>query len=174
MSMTLISKYTVSTTTEATVVFSNIPQTHTDLVIFASARTPRAAVNDGFTINVNSGVTVVAKRTYAVVGSSTPVDASGGIIANASSSTSNLFSNSEIYIGDYAGSDHKPFIVNAVVENNAAQALLSWIGGSFSTLSPITSITLDAESDPYFTIGSTFALYGITAGSDGVTSVTGV
>lgn len=174
MSMTLIQKRTVDNTTTATVVFSVIPQTYTDLVLFASARTPRPATNDAFTINVNSGVTVVAKRTYANIGAGLVVDTNSGLLINGNSSTSGVFSNVEIYIGDYAGGDHKPFIFNGVVENNAQQAFPFWGGGSFSTLSPITSITLDAETDPYFTIGSTFALYGITAGSDGVTSVTGV
>jgi hypothetical protein len=171
MSMTFIDFHEVTSGTEATVTFSNIPQEHTDLVVFVAARTPRAATNDGILMTVNGGGSSVAKLTYANVGAGVTVASSTAFLINANSSTSGAFSNVEIYIGDYAGEDHKPYIINGVVENNAQQAFPHWSGGSFSTTSAISSITFDAEVDAYFSIGSKFYLYGITAGSDGTTTV---
>lgn len=172
MSMTFIASHTVTSSTEATVVFSSIPGTHTDLVAFISARTPRAAANDAVRLTVNSGVAPVAKRTYANVGAGNTVDTGAEPLINGNTSTANAYSNAELYIGDYAGEDHKPYIVNGTVENNATQAFVYWMGGSFPTGSAITSITFDADVSAYFSVGSKFYLYAITAGPDSGGNVT--
>lgn len=169
--MTLINSYEVTGSTEANVEFTSIPNTFTDLVVYASVRTPRSAVNDAMFFVVNGSVNSTSKRTYANVGASTPVDTGNTILVNGNTSTAGAFANIEIYIGDYAGDDGKPYIASTVAENNAQQALLSWMGGSYNTTA-ITSIKFYAEVATYFSVGCKFYLYGISAGSDGSTTVT--
>ena len=80
---------------------------------------------------------------------------------NAVSSTSDTFSNDEIYIPSYAVAQNKIISVFNVLENNSTTNY--WINadaGLLSNTAAITSITITASGSS-FVSGSSFYLYGI-------------
>jgi hypothetical protein len=175
MSMTLIATQTL-TSTAASITFSSIPQTFTDLQLVISARTGRAvdpddAVSVKFNSNTSGYTNRILQGNGSVASSSTGFFGQGFYLAtaNGAGSTSNTFGNSSVYIPNYAGSTNKSVSSDNVVENNATQAPINLIAGLWSNTSAITSITCDNFSVTNFAIGSTFALYGILRGSGGAT-----
>ena len=86
--------------------------------------------------------------------------------------TANTFGSIDIYIPNFASSDHKSLSAEAVVENNATSVATGITAGLWSNTDAITSITLIGQTGTTdLKVGSTFTLYGITAGSDGTTTV---
>ena len=79
--------------------------------------------------------------------------------------TSNTFSNGEIYIPSYVANQSKPFSVLAATENNAAAALTSTAANLWKTNSPVTSVTLQALFGS-MVAGSSFYLYGVFNGPE--------
>ena len=85
---------------------------------------------------------------------------------NKSTYTANTFGNSVIYIANYAGSTYKSFSKDSITENNATAADQGVGAGLWSNTAAITSLSLTVTSN--MVAGSTFSLYGITKGSDGI------
>ena len=161
---TLISSQVLASSA-STVTFSSIPATYTDLVIRASIRTDRAAVEDWLFIKFNG---VTTNRSYTRLTGSGSAVASGrsttGIVlgeTNAATSTSNTFSNQEIYIPSYTASQNKPMSGIGMQEDNAAAAYMMASAGLWSSTAAITEINLYPETGPNFVTGSSFYLYGI-------------
>lgn len=159
----------------ASITFSSIPQTFTDLYIVYSTRGNRVSAVDWMQFNINNqGVnTNITTRFLAGDGSNdstgTAANQAGGPIT-AASSTANTFSNTGVYIPNYRSSANKAFIVDAVSENSGTVAV-QFIGiVLWSQTAAITSIEVDPLNDD-FEQYSTATLYGITAGSDGTTTV---
>lgn len=164
---------TVLTGTQATITFSSIPSTYTDLVLLISGRGDGTS-DSGLQpdIKFNNSATSDYSRTrlegYANAGASaaasdnsTGSSAFGGIaLPNAgASSTSNTFGSIEIYIPNYAGSTNKIASITAVREVNAT----TWynvraIAGLRSNTAAVTEINITGSS---FVSGSRFDLYGI-------------
>jgi hypothetical protein len=151
----------------ASITFSNIPQTYTDLVIKASARTTRAAVEDGMGLYFNSDTSSYTWRTLFGTGSSvSSVTQAVGYgttwvsRVDGNNATSNTFANVEIYIPNYIFSNLKPYNVDGVTENNATEAYSNLTAPLFSSTAAITSATLVGGNAP-FAQYSTFTLYGV-------------
>lgn len=155
----------------ASVTFSNIPQTYTDLVIKTSVRstgTGGSGFDDYLNIRLNSdsGTNYAEKYLQGYAGSV----ASGGsssrnkILAgfgNGSSSTSNTFSSNEIYIPNYVGSNNKSASIDGVLENNdTSNYVLRLIAPVWNNTSAITSINLFLDGGNIAQY-STFTLYGV-------------
>ena len=167
--MKLIAKQTLSTTA-ATVTFSSIPGTATDLVLVYSARTNRSAVSSDIYLQFN-GITTATysfRRIYGV-GTSAGSDSltnnsSGGLCgwATGANATASTFGNSQIYIPNYAGSTAKSFSAEGVTENNATDSRIAAYAGLWSGTSAITQIDLKDYDAASFVSGSSFYLYTIT------------
>jgi hypothetical protein len=163
--MQLIAKQTVGAGGAASVTFSSIPQTFTDLKVLISARD---TVDNQASIRFNSSTTgysnIRLQGTGSVAQSTTDSSTSKGIIAygvnQTSSRPANTFGNSEVYIPNYAGSTNKSFSSDGVEENNGATAYSKLFAGLLSNTAAITSITLSAEG--IFEELSEFTLYGIS------------
>lgn len=166
---------TVTLGSAQTITFSSIANTFTDLVIMASVRGSSnpflGMVFNGTSVGFSnrqlngSGSTVVSfSRTDTFVG------LSGG-----SGDTANTFGSVQIYIPNYGSSNPKSFSLEVVQENNATAAQQTITAGLWNNTSQITSIQLyqwnsgDARED--FAPNTSISLYGITAGSDGITAV---
>ena len=161
---TLISSSTLSASA-ASVTFSSIPSTYTDLVLKVSARETSAVVNLYLQIQLNSTSTgyswtyLIGDGSTASSGNSATTSSLRVYSSNGDSSTANTFSNIEVYIPNYQSSVSKPISGFGVSETNAtggrigANALLSNI------TSAITSIVLNGNTA--FMAGSSFYLYGI-------------
>lgn len=168
----LISSNTLSTTA-ATVTFSGIPASYTDLVISASARTNRAASQDIWKIVINSDTTAnysdTALRGLGSGNSGVPVSDRqtnssnlyfGGL--DAANNTANTFGATELYIPNYAGTNIKQICTFTTYEDNATYAELEAIAIRYAGTSAITSIVLSSFYSASFIAGSSFYLYGIS------------
>ena len=168
----LLEKITVGAAGASSVTFSSIPQTgYTDLVIKTSVRsvgTGGSGFDDYLNIRFNgdSGTNYGEVYLQGYAGSV----ASGGsasrnkILAgfgNGSSSTSNTFSNNEMYIPNYSGSNFKSLSIDGVLANNSSSDYVErLIAPIWRNTAAITSINLFLDG-ANIASGSTFYLYGV-------------
>jgi hypothetical protein len=152
---TLIQAQTLASSA-ASVTFSSIPATYTDLVLRVSARNTTSSEIFDFGFN---GVTTNQSSTYLNGSGSAATSAQYTLYnrSNPSTSTASTFSNSEIYIPNYAGNTNKPVSMVGANENNGTTIYMNTVAGLWSSTAAITSITCTAP----FATGSSFYLYGI-------------
>lgn len=164
---TLISSSTLTSTT-ATVTFSSIPATYTDLVLRWSGR-GATGVGNNCDVQLN-GVATNYSRTYLLGnGATASSSGSGGASEttmdmragyNPSDATANTFNNGEIYLPNYQSSTYKPVGSFNVTENNATTAYIGANANLSQITSAITSILIKPASGSWAS-GSSFYLYGI-------------
>ena len=160
---TLIASNTLGASA-ASVTFSSIPSTYTDLVVRWSVRSDRSANSfDDIYMTFNSGT--ISQTFVGGNGASTLTgNGNGSVLANtatAASATSNTFSSGELYIPNYAGSTNKPASFFSAAETNATTAYLYGIAILRSNTAAISSIALNPYNGTNFVSGSSFYLYGI-------------
>jgi hypothetical protein len=150
----------------ASVTFSSIPATYTDLVIRTSVRTDRSSAVDGINIGLNNTST---NYSYTFLrGNGSAASSSRDVIystfrnMDGASATSNTFASNEIYIPNYAGSTNKPFSVTGAQEDNQTTAYIEAYAFLWSNTAAISSIVLSPYVGPNFVSGSSFYLYGIS------------
>jgi hypothetical protein len=160
----LISSVTVPSA-QATIDFSSIPSTYTDLKLVASIlSTSSSAVGNVYMTMAFNGVTT--NRTFRrLYGFNTSAGSDSGSIAqagttNTSLASSSIFASHDIYIPNYAGSANKSMSIDAVAENNSTVNELDLIAGLWSQTAAINQITL-ALSAGSFATNSTAYLYGV-------------
>ena len=174
MSIELIAQERVQGSSQNDIVFSNIPQDKTDLLLLCSLRTSGGVYYSDIDIDFNGESATKKWLGYYAI-SNTPsansLTNNINIIGPAAgpSVTTNGFSLIELYIPNYTSSNVKILNSNAVAPNfSTTQYNLSYAANSITNSAAITSITLYRAT---LLFGSTVYLYGITAGSDGVTTV---
>ena len=172
--MNLIARQTVGSGGAASVTFSNIPQTFTDLKIVISARGTTAATEQSIKILPNgssSNATFIQLQGY---GTGTYSGTGSYWYAgemSAASGTSNTFGSTDIYIPNYTSSNYKSANNDTAQENNSSgSARLNLNATLWSSTSAITSIVIQPAADN-FAQYSTFYLYGISSSSTQNTSV---
>jgi hypothetical protein len=164
------SAVTVGAGGAATISFSSIPSTYTDLVIKLSGRTNRTGdTNADIGVTFNGNTSSYSLRDLAGFGTGTssrtnPIGTAnlGDIFATAANSTSNIFSNFEIYVPNYAGSANKSVSIDTTNENNASGNWSLLVAGLWSNSAAITSITLTPLNSDSFIEHSTAYLYGVS------------
>jgi hypothetical protein len=152
----------------ASISFTSIPQTFTDIFVLVSAR--RSTTGANAVISFNSGGTYT-RRSLLGNGSSVFSETNSGdeVAATPSGAAANTFGNASIYIPNYAGSAQKSYSVDSVNETNATSNDIIIVAGRWSETSAITSITITPKaSDGNFVAGSTVSIYGILKGTDGI------
>jgi hypothetical protein len=166
---TLISS-NVLASSAASVTFSSIPATYTDLVVRASIRSDRAAVNDGLFLTFNSDTASVYSATSLYVNNSTTVlsgRANGTpsdtfyYYTDGANATSNTFSNTELYIPSYTASQNKPLSLTSMAEGNTTNFSMGANAGLWRNTAAMTSINIVSFVGANFVTGSSFYLYGI-------------
>ena len=158
---TLIASNTLSTST-ATVTFSSIAATYTDLVIKASVRCDRSSPNYGdFSVRFNGSTTGFTQKNVFGDGSSTGSSTSTYTGIDSAFATASTFSNLEIYIPNYTSANNKSFSIDNVTENNATEVRTVLSAGLWSNSAAITSIEMLEINSTNFVQYSTFYLYGI-------------
>jgi hypothetical protein len=147
---------TILGSTAASVTFTAIPSTYTDLLVKVSSRNTSSSEIFDFGFN---GVTTNQSSVYLNGSGSAATSATYTLFGRSvqTGATASTFSNNEIYIPNYAGSTFKSVSIDAVNENNATGAFSSLVAGLWSSTAAITSITFTASFDT----GSSFYLYGI-------------
>jgi hypothetical protein len=169
---TLISSVTVGSGGAATVSFSSIPSTYTDLCLFVTSRC-EASGDTVFRIRFNSDSgtnykwsrllgdgSSVSAQTQSTYGAGYNSSLFGQ--QTVSTNTANTFSNAQIYIPNYASSNYKSASIDAVTENNATAAQATLWAGLWENTSAITAITLSSEGANDLAEYSTAYLYGIS------------
>jgi len=157
------STVTVGAGGAASIDFTSIPATYTDLVIKASLRTDYASSNDWVKISFNSVTTNLSQRN--LYGTGSAANSSNDTVIylgiDGASATASTFGNTEFYIPNYAGSTNKSLSADSVSENNATAARTDLAAGLWSNTAAITAIKLAPYSGTIFTQYSTATLYGI-------------
>jgi hypothetical protein len=164
----LIASSTVGSGGAATVTFSSIPSTYTDLCLKVSARTLRTdVVYDPLGITFNSSSSGYSTRmVYGLSG--TAASATSGstsaidwAYAATSLATSNTFSSIDIYVPNYASSNNKSVSIDSVTENNGTAAIANLNAGLWSNSAAITSIVITTPNGLNLVEYSSFYLYGV-------------
>jgi hypothetical protein len=161
-SMTLIQSATVGAGTAATVTFTSIPQTYTDLIVKISSRGTDPSNFQVIRMYFNNveGTFRELYGTNGTVGSSGISQNRGGY-TSAANNTANTFGNAEVYIPNYTSSVNKAASADAVSENNGAVTVLTLVSNNNPSNSPITSLTFFPDGNNWAQ-HSTFYLYGVT------------
>lgn len=165
---TLISSNVLSSSA-ASVTFSAIPATYTDLVIRASLRTDAAAAQQICSIRLNSDTSTnysqnaingSGSSSYANIYSNSVYFLTGH--ADAATATSNTFSSFEMYVPSYTANQNKPSSIFNVQENNTTAAYMQAYANLYRQTTAISSISFFIDSaGANFVSGSSFYLYGI-------------
>ncbi len=167
---TLISS-NVLTTSAASVTFSAIPSTYTDLVVRFSVRSTAAS---GWMIVYFNNITTTTYSETWLTGTGSAATSTrqastnyfGGngndLLINLSGSTANTFTSGELYVPSYLASQNKPVSFFLAEENNATAADITALAGLWSRTDAVSSIKLE-DAGGGFASGSSFYLYGISA-----------
>lgn len=164
----LITSTTLSTSA-ASVTFSSIPATYTDLILKISARSDDAGNIGSLQLSINgtsAGHSSTEINGYNTTASSSRRSAGTRLwfenAIDAGSTTTNTFSSVEIYIPSYLASQNKPLSGDYGAENNSASVWLRGAtAGLWSNTAAITSLTFYQQGFN-FVSGSTFYLYGLS------------
>lgn len=161
----------VLASTAASVTFSSIPSTYTDLIIKISAKNSDAGSGTDwitYTVNGDTGTNYSGTRLYL----------SGSTITNNRYSTNNQFidtritsagetltssfGQTEIYIPNYTSTSSRQLITFGVAESGDTFANINSTASLYRGVSSISSITFAVSGSYNFIAGSRFDLYGIT------------
>ena len=160
----LIASSTVGSSGAASIDFSSIPSTYTDLVIKLSAASNRAAI-DTFRLTFNgSGSSYSGKILYGNGSAASSFSSSTSYISDiAANGTnySNVFASDEIYIPNYAGSSNKSMSIDSTTEANATTSEMTMIAGLWSNTAAITSIKIAPNVGSLIIQYSSAYLYGV-------------
>ena len=168
MTMELIQRIELGSA-QASITFSSIPQTYTDLLFVFSTREGTTntgsfivgsfnGTNTGYSIRelVGAGSGSGASNTYT---SGTTAQIMG--YSQAGGSTASTFANTQLYIPNYTSSAHKSYSADGVMENNATVSVQQILAGIWANTSPITSAVFTAYFASNWQAGSSATLYGI-------------
>ena len=175
-----IATTTVGSGGAATISFTSIPQTYTDLVVVLSARGTDAGTgaNDG-RLTFNGSSSGYSSRLLYGTGSAVGSASNSGTYmywvggAVAGGHTANTFSNSSIYIPNYTSSNNKSVSFDGVNENNGTYGSQLMTAGLWSNSAAITSISLSLDYNN-FAQYSTATLYGVTNAAYGAKATGGI
>ena len=164
--MKLIAKVSLGSAA-ATIEFTDIPGTFTDLLWVLSLRSDGAVRQAVPMLTINGSTSNFSSRNLRGSGSaaaSFSYTARAICQANGDSSTSNTFTSLEMYFPNYAGSSYKSFSATAAQEDNQTEAYIDLQAGLWSNTAAITSLSVSVLTGggSNWKAGSSAYLYGIT------------
>jgi len=163
----LIASSTVGAGGAASIDFTSIPSTYTDLVVKISGRCTRSNYFDNLNFRLNGSSTgndqkylISYDGTSVLSGGATNIG--GEVISSitGATATSNTFGNAEVYIPNYAGSAYKSFSADAVTENNATANRTGFTANLWNSTAAITYINITPQNGTFVQY-STAYLYGV-------------
>jgi hypothetical protein len=157
-----IATVTVGSGGAATIEFTSIPATYTDLLVKVSARASVDTVQASISFNgsTSSRTNIMLYGNGSSAGSESLSDMYSYGNVTSSVATANTFANAEYYIPNYAGSTYKSMSGDSVNERNATTAYSSITASLWSNTAAITSWTITCPGGNFVQY-STATLYGI-------------
>lgn len=163
---TKIASVTVGAGGAASIDFTSIPSTYTDLCVKLSTRLNGAAAT--VRTSFNGSASGYSERMLYTNASTGPFSASRSgtyvewMYSDGTNNTANTFNNADVYIPNYAGSNNKSFSIdNANEQNGTADQLININAALWANSAAITSITFTTGSTSFVQY-STATLYGIS------------
>ena len=143
---------------------TGIPQIYNDLLVLISLRSHSTDSDISFLLNGNT-----SNRTHReLVGTATVVTSSTNgffpVDNPNTNATANTFGSAQIYISNYSATDKGKTLSFEVVTASTVNQLAA---GLWDDTAAVTSFNISQDT----LAGSTVSVYGITAGSDGTTTV---
>lgn len=157
----LISSVTVGAGGAASIDFTSIPSTYTDLVLKVSGRL--GSTDSPVKVEYNGVTTGYSwRRIYGNGSSASSLSGSDAyyLHCDTSSMTSNTYSSSELYIPNYAGSSYKSISIDTALETNATGGELFMLAALWSNTAAISSIKLTPLTSTFNQHSSAY-LYGV-------------
>ena len=146
----------------ATIDFTSIPSTFTDLILLSSLRV--STTNDWGYITLNGSSTGwKAQRIYSTGSSVLAQSRTDNIISgffNDTTTTSSTFNNTQLYFPNYTSSNDKSISMDSVFENNATSAQAQLSTYLWANSAAINAISLSLISGTFVQY-STAYLYGV-------------
>lgn len=175
-----IQTVTVGAGGAASIDFTSIPATYTDLLMKISTRsTVGGTGQDDINVTFNGSTSSYSWRNVLGSGSSA-ISQNGGssnirmsAVSPNAGTASSTFSNAELYIPNYAGSNNKSVSIDMVSEANQTATYMGLVAGLWSNSSAITQITLTGASGN-FAQYSTATVYGVTSAAYGAKATGGI
>jgi hypothetical protein len=160
----LIQTVTVGSGGAASIDFTSIPATYTDLKLVLSIRTSRGtSALDGIGLKTNNVSTNQSSRVLYGDGSSassyTDTIIGGVVVGN--TGTASVFGSAEFYLPNYSGSTNKSVSVESVQENNSSVGRVDIGAGLWSQTTAINQLTLYSTNSATILEYSSASLYGI-------------
>jgi hypothetical protein len=150
-------------TTQAEIEFTSIPATYTDLCVKFSVRCNRASPNYGdMAVRFNGSTSGYSQRNVIGDGSSAGSSTSAYVGIDSLAATASTFSNIELYVPNYSGSNYKSFSLDTATENNGTENRNVLSAGLWSDAAAITSLKVLELNSASFVQYSTATLYGIS------------
>lgn len=155
------------TSSAASVTFSSIPSTYTDLVVRYSARGATNIDTVTMRINADSSVLYSYRSLQGNGGSASSTNDGGGDTQISipygvvgSTLTASTFSSGEIYVPNYTVAQNRQISTHQTQENNAASSGMAVTAGLYRSTTAISTIALFGSAGN-FASGSSFFLYGL-------------
>lgn len=158
----------------SSIVFSNIPQTFTDLCLLTSIAHDRSSNKvTAIRFNGDTGANYLWRiaEGYGSGFTSFSQNVSAGYntlafsYCNDPAYTANVFANGMLYFSDYTSNANKSSLTDSVTENDATSALMGFGSNRWANSSAITSITLlpdpNGAAGTVMVQNSSASLYGI-------------
>jgi hypothetical protein len=161
----LISSYE-ATGSVASITFSSIPSTYTDLVIFHSIKSTRTDGMADMIAEINSDTSALSReRMYGDGTPSNTANDSGNLLGNSNQTATGIFSSCKLYFANYTRTAFdKNFLSDGVVESAVAggEVSKSFLSTIWSNNNAITSIRIFDGTGNNLIQYSTAYLYGIS------------
>jgi hypothetical protein len=166
---TLIASVTVGSGGSATIDFTSISSSYTDLCLLTSARSNYAGIDDGLSIVINSDTAANYSRLVLTGnGATASSSASAGNnsiyavrTAAGNTATASTFGNASVYFPNYRASTQKSISVDGVGENNATTAYVALESFIWTGTAAITALSIAPCNGTSWNQYSTAYLYGI-------------
>ena len=168
--MTKLQTVYLSSGSQGTISFTNIPQNYTDLCVKVSVRSTYASTYyDNMLLTFNGSSSGYSFVRGIGIGNSTSADgpfySQSSIYVGevpAATATTNTFSNNEIYFPNYSGNTEKYVGIEKTLENTSSVYILGLVSGLWASTSPINSINFSLASGSFAQF-SEVTLYGVKA-----------
>ena len=161
----LIQTITVGAGGAASIEFTSIPQTYTDLILMISSRATGAAI-DVQAIVINGGTTTMTSAIY-LDSNNSGTPRSGSLyyyqaLSQPSSYTANVFASSNIYIAGYSSTTaSKTLSAESALETNASGSYIGFTASFWNSTAAITTLSIQNQNGNFVQYSSA-SLYGIS------------